>query len=162
VVDERGRTLRLAPREEVHGNPELLHKVVHVLVLEPGGQGLLLQKRSMDKDVAPGLWDTSVGGHVAPGEELLEAARREMLEELGLQAPLQFLYSYIHRNPYESELVYTFKAHVPRDREFRFNASEIQEVRFWELEEIKRRLGSGIFSRNFEQEFGLYLQWAQT
>ena len=76
-------------------DPSLLHKVVHVLVFNDAGN-LLLQKRSMNKDVAPGKWDTSVGGHVSPGEDLKTAALREMKEELGvIPEDIEPLYSYI-------------------------------------------------------------------
>jgi isopentenyldiphosphate isomerase len=77
IVDTEGRTIGLRNRSEVHRDPSLLHKVVHVLIFNDAGQ-LLLQKRSMKKDVAPGKWDTSVGGHVSPGEDLMFAALREM------------------------------------------------------------------------------------
>src|ERR1700686_4931160 len=82
IVDTEGSTIGIRRRSEVHGNPSLLHKVVHVLVFNDAGN-LLLQKRSMNKDVAPGKWDTSVGGHVSPSEDLKTAALREMKEELG-------------------------------------------------------------------------------
>ena len=38
----------------------------------------------MNKDIQPGRWDTSVGGHVDYGEEIEVALRREAREELGL------------------------------------------------------------------------------
>ena len=72
VVNESGEIIDTLARSEIHGNPELLHMVVHVLVFNAKGE-LLLQKRSMDKDVAPGRWDTSVGGHVNAGEGLADA-----------------------------------------------------------------------------------------
>lgn len=92
IVNEEGEVLGLAPRSEIHGNPSLWHRVVHVLVFNRKGE-LLLQKRSMDKDVAPGRWDTSVGGHVNPGESLVKAAARELMEELGVEAEPEFVYS---------------------------------------------------------------------
>lgn len=155
VVNEKGETIRLARRCEIHGNPALIHKVVHVLVFNGSGK-LLLQKRSMNKDVAPGKWDTSVGGHVAPGEEIIAAAKREMEEELGIAAPaLEFLYSYIHRNLRETELVGTFRClyegTIIPDRD------EIDEARFWSLQEIEEAAGSGIFSSHFEDELRRYL-----
>ncbi|HIJ60603.1 MAG TPA: NUDIX domain-containing protein, partial [Nitrospirae bacterium] len=70
IVDADGNTIGTALRSDVHGNPALLHKVVHVLVFNKRGD-LLLQKRSLSKDVAPGKWDTSVGGHVSPNEDLV-------------------------------------------------------------------------------------------
>lgn len=156
IVDENGRVLRLAPRAEIHGNPSLLHRVVHVLVFNSEDE-LLLQKRSMSKDVAPGKWDTSVGGHVGPGEELSVAARRELIEELGVDCPMEYLYSYTHSNPYETEIVHTYKS--AHDGPFSFNEEEIDEVRFWSIEEIKNKIGTGELSDNFKHEIRTYLDF---
>lgn len=155
VVNENGETIRTLPRSEIHGNPSLMHRVVHVLVFN-GRDELLLQKRSMTKDVAPGKWDTSVGGHVNSGETLEEAVKREMEEELGItECRLTFLYSYIHSNDYESELVYTYSCHY--DGTITFQEDEIDEVRPWSLKEIEQSIGKGILSDNFEHEIRTYL-----
>jgi isopentenyldiphosphate isomerase len=82
VVDVSGRVIGRATRERVH-REGLLHRAVHLLVWHPDGR-LLLQKRSASKACCPGLWDTSVGGHLAAGEEGLEAVVRECREELGI------------------------------------------------------------------------------
>lgn len=156
VLDTEGRVIGLATRSEVHSDPSLIHRVVHVMVFNKQGN-LLLQKRSMNKDIAPGRWDTSVGGHVNPGEDIHDAAIREMSEELGIvTSDLQFLYSYLFRNHRESELVTTFSCVCEED--VHFNAEEIDEVRFWHMQSIKKQIGKGIFSSHFEQEFTHYLQ----
>ncbi|MDD5773220.1 MAG: NUDIX domain-containing protein [bacterium] len=156
IVNEKGETVRLLPRDEIHGNPVLIHKVVHCLVFNGEGD-LFLQKRSMNKDVAPGKWDTSVGGHVTHGESLAEALRRETEKELGIKnCRPEFLYSYIHSNSYETELVYTYSC-VYRGK-ISFNKQEIDEVRAWSIKEIKENLSKSIFSDNFEHEIGMYLK----
>ena len=145
-----------APRSEVHGNPSLMHRVVHVLVLNKRRE-ILLQRRSPNKDVAPGRWDTSVGGHVGVGEGLVLSSKREMQEELGVipAGPLEFLYSYIHSNSYETELVSTFSC--IHEEGFSFNPEEIDEIRFWSFDEIREVIGKEILSDNFEHEFRTYL-----
>lgn len=155
VVDRDGEVLRLAPRTELHANPALLHRVVHVLVLNGKGQ-LLLQKRSMNKDVAPGKWDTSVGGHVNPGEDVHAAALRELKEELGMDhCEIRFLYTYFFSNDRESELVSTFTCTHSGD--IVFAKDEIDEVRFWEFDRIQENIGKGVFSSHFEKEFAAYI-----
>ena len=158
IVDQHGKTLGIATRSSIHGNPSMLHKVVHVLVFNSIGE-LLLQKRSMSKDVAPGKWDTSVGGHVSAAEDTSLAVYREMKEELGVDTcePC-FLYSYIHSNTYESELVFTHSC--IHNGPFSFDAEEIDAIKFWRMEEIKKALGTGVLSDYFEDEFTKYL--AQT
>lgn len=156
VVNEEGITIRTAPRTVIHGNPSLLHKVVHLLVLNKEGH-ILLQKRSPKKDVAPNKWDTSVGGHIEAGESLEDALKRETLEELGFEcAKPVFLYSYIHSNSYESELVYTYICNY--EGPFAFNKDEIDEIRFWNLEEIKNQLDIDLISENFKSEFNRYIE----
>lgn len=156
VVTKKGEIIRTLSRNEIHGNPSLIHRVVHVLVFNREG-ALFLQKRSVHKDVAPGKWDTSVGGHVNTGEALDEAVRREMEEELGITAcKPKFLYTYIHSNLYETELVYTYSC--IHDGEICFNKNEIDEIGAWATEEIKKNIGRGIFSDNFEHEIEMYMQ----
>ena len=156
VVTEKGEIIRTLPRSEIHGNPSLMHRVVHVLVFNDKGD-ILLQKRSMSKDVAPGKWDTSVGGHVNSGETPEEAVKREMEEELGIsECNLEFLYTYIHSNDYESELVYTYSCTY--NGKIKFQEDEIDEVRPWSLNEIKEITGKGILSDNFEHEIRTYLK----
>jgi len=156
VVNERGEIIKTLPRSEIHGNPSLMHRVVHVHVFNSKNE-LLLQKRSMTKDVAAGKWDTSVGGHVNAGETLDEAVKREMEEELGITTCTPgFLYSYIHSNDYETELVYTYSC--SHDGTINFQKDEIDEVRPWSMEDIKQNIGSGTLSHNFEHEIQTYLK----
>ncbi len=155
IVDAGGNVIGLAERSELHLNPDLIHRVVHVLVFNKSGE-MLLQKRSLKKDVAPGKWDTSVGGHVNPGEDILAAARREMEEELGIEnCELHFLYSYLFSNHRESELVSTYSCFYKEGIDF--NRDEIDEVAFWDMERIKENLGRDIFSGHFEKEIRHYL-----
>jgi isopentenyldiphosphate isomerase len=153
LVDEEGRVVGTARRSEVHGNPRLLHPVVHCLVTDRSGR-LLLQLRSQRKDVQPGRWDTSVGGHVDPGETIEQALWRELREELGLDtepgAP-EFLYRYVMRSDIETELVHTYR--LTSEGPFCPDPNEIDEVRFWTQAEIDARLGSGVFTPNFEDEY---------
>ena len=153
IVDEKGRVKGKALRSEVHRNPNLIHPVIHLHIVNNHGK-IYLQKRSAEKDLYPGLWDTSVGGHVNSGEDVHSALKREAEEELGVKViNAKPLFRYILRNEYESELVYSFllKFNGP----FYINKEEIDEGRFWTKFEIKKSLGKNIFTQNFEQEFAM-------
>ncbi|MBK9579627.1 MAG: NUDIX domain-containing protein [Fibrobacteres bacterium] len=82
VLDDLGQVIGTATRQEVHARG-LVHRAVHILVLGSDNR-LLLQKRSARKASWPGMWDTSVGGHVGAGEAPIESALRECREELGI------------------------------------------------------------------------------
>ncbi len=158
VVDEQGRICGAAPRDRVHGDNTLIHRVVHMLLTDGSGK-ILLQKRSGNKKVAPGSWDTSVGGHVDFAESIESALYREMHEELGVRphSP-EFAYRYIHADEFESELVFTYVCR--HEGPFRPDSAEIDELRFWSVDEIRKAVGTGILSRNFEDEFFRYLRWS--
>jgi isopentenyldiphosphate isomerase len=155
IVDIQGNIIGRATRGEVHGNPALIHQTVHCLVFNSQGE-LYLQKRALHKDVQPGKWDTSVGGHVNLGESMAEAIRRETEEELGIRPEkFQFLYRTLMRNEIESELISTYL--VIHDGPITPNPDEISEGRFWSIQEIEKRgLGCGLFTPNFEEEWVKY------
>jgi isopentenyldiphosphate isomerase len=154
IVDEQGNMIGTALRSVCHdGKSMLLHPVVHLHVFNTKGE-LYLQKRSMTKDIQPGKWDTSVGGHVSPGESIDQALRREVMEELGLTdfEPV-FIIKYIWRSSRERELVNSYKSitdDIPK-----INNAEIDEGRYWSINEIYKSLGKSIFTPNFEHEFKL-------
>ena len=156
LVDRDGRPLGRARRSEVHGNPKLLHPVVHCLVVSSTG-ALLLQLRSLSKDVQPGRWDTSVGGHVGLDESIEAALLREIHEELGVVVELSqtsFLHRYVMTSSIESELVHTYVMH--HEGPFVPEPQEIDELRFWTPSAIDRALGTSVFTPNFEDEFERY------
>jgi len=153
VLDAEGRVVGLAPRARCHGDPSLAHRAVHVLVRNRHGE-YFLQKRSRLKRVQPGRWDSSVGGHVDPGESWLEAARREISEELGIvletSEQLEHLHDYVWRTSIETELVRTYR--LDHDGPFRLHPDEIEEGRFWTEAELRTAAGSGRLTPNLEEE----------
>jgi 16S rRNA (adenine1518-N6/adenine1519-N6)-dimethyltransferase len=86
VVDKNDRILRHASRSEVHAN-NLRHRAVHILIFNPAEE-VYLQQRSRWKDRHSLKWDSSAAGHVVGTERYDETARRELKEELGIDAPL--------------------------------------------------------------------------
>lgn len=84
VVDEHDEVTGQATRGEVHAQG-LLHRAVHILVFNKRGD-VLLQQRSMLKDAHPGVWESSVSGHLDAGEAYETAAVRELAEEMGIDA----------------------------------------------------------------------------
>jgi len=82
VIDGEGGVLGQETRDRVH-ELGLLHRGVHVLVLDRAGR-LLLQLRSPNADRFPGSYDISMSEHVKSGESYHEAALRGLEEELGI------------------------------------------------------------------------------
>jgi len=144
-------------RRSVHGNPGIIHRAVHIVVLNHAGL-MLLQKRSSSKDIMPDRWDTSVGGHVGFGQSYQEAALREAEEELGVRLnlpDLEYLYFLKIRDPVESENIRSYLSF--HEGPFHPDPDEVAAVKYWSRKEIEAVLGSGIFTPNFEIEFSAFV-----
>ena len=59
------------------------HPTVHIWMFTTKGN-ILLQQRGAHKETFPRFWDVSVAGHVMAGETILDAALREVDEEIGI------------------------------------------------------------------------------
>lgn len=154
IVDISGAVIAQTTREYAHGGSKVLHPVIHLHVIDRK-ERIYLQKRAMNKFICPGMWDTAVGGHVIYGEYLEEALLREASEEIGLTDfnPV-FLDSYIFESSVEKELISVFA--TIGDFQFTFNDAEVDEGRYWPVEEVAENIGNGVFTPNFELEFGRY------
>jgi len=153
LVDDEGKITGKATRSSVHGNPGMLHPVVHLHVVNRKGE-VYLQKRPANKDIQPGKWDTSVGGHVALGETIEQALHRETREELGLDSFISNpLAQYRWDSPVESELVFSFIAVI--DHPINYNPEELADGRFWKLNDIDQLVGKNILTPNFEYEYNI-------
>ena len=150
ICDEKGiPTGETVSRDDAHRDG-VLHRTAHVWIVrkKAGGYDILLQKRSMEKESFPGLYDTSSAGHIPAGEEPVPSALRELQEELGIAAkPEELSFAGMFRTQYEKE----FHGNMFRDNEVTWvyvyeepveisalslQASEVDEVRWFDPEEV--------------------------
>lgn len=132
VVDELDRVIGQAPRSVVHAQ-KLLHRAVHIFVLNSRGE-LLLQMRSALKDEYPLCYTSSASGHLSAGETYEAAAPRELQEELGLPGPLEWLAKFPAgpQTSHEHTVLYRTTTDTPP----RIDPLEINAVTFHSLDEI--------------------------
>ncbi len=150
VVDEQDRVIGVAGRRDIH-EKGLLHRAVHVFVVDQQ-QGIYLQKRAWHKDEHPGKWDSSASGHVDSGESYVDAARRELEEELGFEAPLEPILTIPACPETNGEHSMLFLSRQGEQRLTpRPNPAEIMEGRFFGVQEIKERIAgkADLFSPSF-------------
>ena len=83
VVNEEDLVIGQRRRDEIH-SLNLFHRSIHVLVFNSNGE-IFLQQRGLLKQESPGLWASSVSGHVDAGESYDVACIREIEEEIGIK-----------------------------------------------------------------------------
>lgn len=134
VVDENDVPVATASRADVHAR-NLIHRSVHVFIFNKRGD-LLLQKRSALKDLCPGLWDSSVGGHLDVGEAYQAAAIRELAEEMGIsqESPPEEIATITPTAENGWEHVRLFR--IQHEGPLRFPSAEIESALFFPLTEI--------------------------
>jgi isopentenyl-diphosphate delta-isomerase len=137
LVDESDRMLGTMPKSEVHGSQTPLHRAFSCFIFRAGDQQLLLQQRSREKRTWPLVWSNSCCGHPSPGEPTLQAARRRLRHELGIEAtPLEvvapYRYCFTRDGMMENEICPLLVGIV--DSEPVANPREVEAVRWIEWE----------------------------
>ena len=156
LVDEQGEITGQAPRSVCHSGSKLLHPVVHLHIINDKNE-IFLQKRSLKKDLLPGLWDIAVGGHIGLNEKVEEALKRETFEELGItNFEARFIGNYVWESPREKELVFSFQC--SRYDHIRIDNDEVDEGKFWTAQEIEKGIAQNQLTPNFIHEYQTLLK----
>lgn len=102
LVNEHDEPLGFMEKMEAHVKG-LLHRAFSVFIFNDEGD-MLLQKRAPEKYHSPGLWTNACCSHPNPAEEVSDAARRRLLEEMGFVADLEKAFSFTYRAEFENGL----------------------------------------------------------
>lgn len=84
IVNEDNEVIAQSSRTQMRAQC-LRHRATYIVVHDGMGK-ILVQRRTDNKDFMPGMLDATAGGVVQSGEVLLDSARREAEEELGIAA----------------------------------------------------------------------------
>ena len=150
ICDEQGNPTGETVERDIAHRDGILHRTAHVWIVREKDKkfDILLQKRSMEKESFPGLFDTSSAGHIPAGDDPVTSALRELEEELGIKAEKEdLLYAGMFRIRYEKEFhgrifkdnevtrVYVYRKAVEAGN-LKLQKSEVDEVRWFDLEEV--------------------------
>jgi 16S rRNA (adenine1518-N6/adenine1519-N6)-dimethyltransferase len=138
IVDAADQVIGQATRHEVHSR-NLRHRAIHILVRNRAGE-FFLQRRSRWKDVCPLKWDSSAAGHVNTGQYYAETASRELREELGVDAPLEWVAKVDAGEDTGQEFVHLFEA--THEGPFHLPPSEIDCGEWFTQTQLERWLAA--------------------
>lgn len=158
VVDEQDCVVGQAPRSVVHAR-KLLHRAVHIFAFNSRGE-LLLQLRSATKDEFPLCYTSSASGHLGAGESYADAAPRELKEELGVSAPLEWLAKFpaCPETAHEHTVLFRTAADAPiRADALRIDTGEIERVEFLSIDQIAALIETE--RERFSPPFLVLLDW---
>ncbi|MHB1782078.1 MAG: isopentenyl-diphosphate Delta-isomerase [Acidimicrobiales bacterium] len=96
LVDLDGAVLAGEDKLAAHEAPGQLHLAFSVFLYRPDGK-VLLQRRAATKYHFPLHWANACCSHPAPGEDVVSAGERRLVEELGLACALTEAGSFVYR-----------------------------------------------------------------
>jgi isopentenyldiphosphate isomerase len=125
----------------------LWHRSAHIWIYNSKKE-ILLQLRAKEKPLYPNMWDISVAGHVSAGEQPIQAALREIKEEIGLsvkESDLSFFkiikHKSIFRDIKNNEFYYVYFLKFDEDiNHLKLQKEEVQKIKFVSLTELKKEL----------------------
>lgn len=103
LVDRNNRELGYESKMKVHREGRL-HRAFSIFLVDHRSR-LLLQKRAATKYHSGGLWTNTCCSHPRPKEKLMDAARRRLIEEMGIDCPLSEIFSFVYRADLDNNLI---------------------------------------------------------
>jgi isopentenyldiphosphate isomerase len=135
IVNDAGQTVGTVTRHEVRTR-RLPHRCAYVVVFNRRGE-LFIHLRTPSKDVYPSHWDVTVGGVLAAGEAFDAGSRREVHEELGVEAAPEALFPFRYADA--ASVVQGMVYRLVHEGPFWLQAEEIVRGEFLPLGEVAAR-----------------------
>lgn len=129
LVDENDRQLGKQEKLLVH-QLGLLHRAFSVFIFNSKGE-LLLQQRADEKYHSPGLWTNTCCSHPNYGEELNDAVKRRLKQEMGMACKTRFAFSFIYKVKFDNGLIENEFDHVYLGETDELPKPEKLEVKNW-------------------------------
>jgi isopentenyl-diphosphate delta-isomerase len=142
LVDEHDRELGFRSKGDCHSGHGALHRAFSIFVFNDDNE-LLLQKRSPSKLLWPSYWSNTCCSHPRRGETMDQAVSRRLMQELGFDCPLEFLYKFKYHAQYGAigaEHEYCWVYYGRYDGVVDVNVNEIADWRFIGVNELEAEL----------------------
>jgi len=103
LVDKNDNQVGLMPKLEAH-QKGVLHRAFSVFIFNNKYE-LLLQKRATSKYHSGGLWTNTCCSHPREDEDILDAANRRLIEEMGIETTLRKVYEFTYKAELDNDLI---------------------------------------------------------
>jgi isopentenyl-diphosphate delta-isomerase len=141
LVDTLDNALGVMGKMEAH-EKGLLHRAFSVFLFNAKGE-MLLQKRALGKYHSPGLWTNTCCSHPRPGELVDAAAKRRLVEEMGIFTAIEPAFQFIYDAQLDQGMVEHELDHVyvgTYDGVINPNEQEVSDYLYLNIEQIKSRM----------------------
>ncbi len=141
LVNEHDEQIGLMSKLEAH-EKAVLHRAFSIFLFNSKGE-LLLQQRAASKYHSPLLWTNTCCSHQRQGESNIEAGRRRLQEEMGIDCELKEVFSFIYKAPFDNGLTEHELDHVmvgEFDGEPIINRDEVEDFKWMSLEAVKNNM----------------------
>lgn len=141
LVDDQDNSIGTMEKMEAH-KKGLLHRAFSVLLFNDKNE-LLLQQRAFDKYHCNGLWTNTCCSHSFPEEDVLDAAKRRLKEEMGIECDLKKSFDFIYKARFDNGLIEHEFDHVFLGRFLGtpvINTAEVADWKYISLPELKKDL----------------------
>ena len=142
LVDSNDNEIGLRDKRSTHEGRGILHRAISVFLFNDK-QELLLAQRHEDKPLWGGFWSNSCCTHPYFKESTQHAAERRVLQELGLETQLEFVYKFEYRAEWseeyaEHELCSVFVGYVVGDPVC--NETEVKDWQWIKRTELEKSI----------------------
>ena len=103
LVDKNDNQVGLMPKLEAH-QKGVLHRAFSIFIFNIKYE-LLLQKRAYSKYHSGGLWTNTCCSHPRENEDILDAANRRLIEEMGIETSLRKVYEFTYKAELDNDLI---------------------------------------------------------
>ena len=141
LVNEQDEEIGFMSKLEAH-QKGVLHRAFSVFIFNTNGE-ILLQQRALGKYHSEGLWSNTCCSHPLPHESAASGAVRRLQEEMGIQASLSFLYSFLYKAELDNGLTEHELDHIfwgISDNEPVINTAEVSNYKYISVNDLKTDL----------------------